>query len=95
MKSKVALVGAGYWGKNLARNFYEIGCHGLNHQVIFQQSRTEFKNDVRGAKELLEDISGSQVFGYMAPLTPSREKCSGHLKSKSNWASCMTRASFQ
>jgi len=23
---KIALIGAGYWGKNLARNFYELGC---------------------------------------------------------------------
>ena len=25
MKRTVGLIGAGYWGKNLARNFYEIG----------------------------------------------------------------------
>jgi len=25
MGLKVAFVGAGYWGKNLARNFYELG----------------------------------------------------------------------
>ena len=25
MGAKVAVVGHGYWGKNLARNFYELG----------------------------------------------------------------------
>ena len=26
MKNKVAVVGGGYWGKNLIRNFFELGC---------------------------------------------------------------------
>lgn len=26
MKPKIAVVGCGYWGKNLLRNFYELGC---------------------------------------------------------------------
>ncbi|MBW1863922.1 MAG: Gfo/Idh/MocA family oxidoreductase, partial [Deltaproteobacteria bacterium] len=25
MKSKIAVVGTGYWGKNLVRNFHELG----------------------------------------------------------------------
>ena len=53
--------------KEIHRRGHEIGCHGLNHKVIFQQSRSEFENDVRRAKELLEDITGSPVIGYRAP----------------------------
>ena len=26
MKKNIAVVGCGHWGKNLVRNFYEIGC---------------------------------------------------------------------
>ena len=28
MKPKVVVVGAGYWGKNLIRNFFELGALG-------------------------------------------------------------------
>jgi len=72
--------------KEIHRRGHEIGCHGLNHKVIFQQSRSEFENDVRRAKELLEDIG--------RPPTLSRKKRCGHLRSSSKWASCTTRASF-
>jgi polysaccharide deacetylase family protein (PEP-CTERM system associated) len=53
--------------KEIYRRGHEIGCHGLNHKVIFQQTRTEFENDVKRAKELLEGITGSPVLGYRAP----------------------------
>jgi len=29
MKPKIAVVGAGYWGKNLVRNFYELDHLGV------------------------------------------------------------------
>ena len=29
MKTKIAVIGAGYWGKNLVRNFYELGHLGV------------------------------------------------------------------
>ena len=46
---------------------HEVASHGYGHQRLCNQSRQEFKNDVRRSKQLLEDISGQPVIGYRAP----------------------------
>lgn len=53
--------------KDIANAGHEIGCHGYEHQLIYNQSKEIFREDVRKAKALLEDISGSPVIGYRAP----------------------------
>ncbi|MGH8510011.1 MAG: XrtA system polysaccharide deacetylase [Gammaproteobacteria bacterium] len=45
---------------------HEIASHGYAHRLIFEQSETEFFDDVRRTKALLEDISGGPVLGYRA-----------------------------
>ena len=52
---------------------HEIGCHGMAHQRIFHMTRSEFREEVRASKALLEQSSGQAVLGYRAPsfsLTP-------------------------
>ena len=44
-----------------------MACHGYAHQVIFNQTKEEFKEDVRKAKAILEDITGEEIIGYRAP----------------------------
>ena len=46
---------------------HEIACHGYHHKLIRSQSYAEFRDDVRRAKSLLEDITGREVDGYRAP----------------------------
>ena len=46
---------------------HEIACHGYSHQVIYNQDRQSFREDVEKAKKILEDIIGEQVIGYRAP----------------------------
>ncbi len=46
---------------------HEIACHGYAHRLIYQQSRDEFRQDIKRAKAILEDITGSEVVGYRAP----------------------------
>jgi polysaccharide deacetylase family protein (PEP-CTERM system associated) len=46
---------------------HEIASHGYGHQLVFQQTRDQFHNDVRNARLLLEDIAGTPVIGYRAP----------------------------
>ncbi len=46
---------------------HELASHGYDHQKVFDQTPTEFRDDVRLAKEILEDISGVEVVGYRAP----------------------------
>lgn len=46
---------------------HEIASHGYRHNLIFDQTKSEFREDISDAKKLLEDISGKQVIGYRAP----------------------------
>ncbi len=46
---------------------HEIACHGFSHQLIYKFPPEVFREDVRRAKAVLEDISGSPVIGYRAP----------------------------
>jgi polysaccharide deacetylase family protein (PEP-CTERM system associated) len=57
---------------------HEIACHGYSHKLIYTQSKEEFREDVRKAKAILEDITGSEVVGYRAP--------SYSITSQSQWA---------
>lgn len=52
---------------------YEIGSHTLNHQLVYQQSRAEFKEDVYSSVALLEDITGKKVKSFRAPGFSIRE----------------------
>jgi len=46
---------------------HEVACHGYAHRLIYNQSREEFRDDVKKAKAILEDIIGNGVIGYRAP----------------------------
>lgn len=46
---------------------YQIGCHTMNHQLVWQQSPQEFKADVELGIKTLEDISGCMVECFRAP----------------------------
>jgi len=64
--------------KRIQKEGYEIACHGYSHKLIYTQSREEFRQDVRKAKAILEDITGREVIGYRAP--------SFSITSKTLWA---------
>lgn len=53
--------------KEIHQQGHEIACHGYAHKLIYNQSKEEFRSDVKKAKEILEDIIGSEVIGYRAP----------------------------
>jgi polysaccharide deacetylase family protein (PEP-CTERM system associated) len=46
---------------------HELASHGYGHERASDQSESGFFDDVRRAKDLLEDISGVEVRGYRAP----------------------------
>ena len=48
-------------------NKYQIGCHTMNHQLVWQQTPQQFENDVESCLKLLEDISGKEVECFRAP----------------------------
>jgi polysaccharide deacetylase family protein (PEP-CTERM system associated) len=53
--------------KRIAAEGHEIASHGYTHQRVCNQSRQEFRKDIRRSKKLLEDITGQSVIGYRAP----------------------------
>ncbi len=53
--------------KALADQGHEIASHGYGHELITGQTPGMFRDDVRKAKGILEDICGKRVYGYRAP----------------------------
>ncbi len=52
---------------------YQLGCHTMNHQLVWQQTPKEFEDDVESCLKLLEDISGKKVECFRAPGFSIRE----------------------
>lgn len=52
--------------REIARQGHEIASHGLSHQLIYRQSKTEFRQETRCSKRMLEDIVQRPVIGYRA-----------------------------
>lgn len=53
--------------REIASSGHEIASHGYLHQRATLQTSAEFRQDIRSAKQLLEDLTGAQVTGYRAP----------------------------
>jgi polysaccharide deacetylase family protein (PEP-CTERM system associated) len=59
--------------RRIAAAGHEIASHGYAHRLVYDQTRAAFRDDVTRAKALLEDTSGTAVYGYRAPsysITP-------------------------
>jgi polysaccharide deacetylase family protein (PEP-CTERM system associated) len=59
--------------RRIAARGHEVASHGYAHRLIYDQTPTAFREDVRRAKALLEDACGRRVAGYRAPsysITP-------------------------
>lgn len=52
---------------------YQVGSHTMNHQLVWQQSREAFKEDVSSSIKLLEDITGQKIEAFRAPGFSIRE----------------------
>ena len=46
---------------------YEIACHSMNHQLVFDQSPAEFKKDLNECIDLLQQTTGKKILTYRAP----------------------------
>ena len=46
---------------------HEVASHGSDHRRVTTLTPEEFRESVRSSKELLEDVTGREVFGYRAP----------------------------
>lgn len=52
--------------RRIAAAGHEIASHGYFHQVIYDQSPAEFRDETTRSKHLLEDLIGAAVRGYRA-----------------------------
>lgn len=53
--------------RRIADSGHEVASHGFEHQRVYNMPRALFRDDIRRSKALLEDISGTAVYGYRAP----------------------------
>lgn len=53
--------------KDIHAQGHEIASHGYAHRRATEQSRNEFKADVKRSKDHLEDLLGCKIAGYRAP----------------------------
>lgn len=53
--------------REIAQAGHEIACHSYHHRLVYSQTPEEFRQDLRQAKQRLEDLTGTAVIGYRAP----------------------------
>ena len=53
--------------RTIHRAGHEIGCHSYWHQLIYRQEPDEFRDDLRQARDVIQEIIGEPVTTYRAP----------------------------
>jgi len=53
--------------RRIAELGHEVASHGFAHRLIYEQTPEAFREDVRRAKQVIEDAGGCTVAGYRAP----------------------------
>lgn len=53
--------------RRIAGEGHEVASHGYAHQLISSQTKAQFKEDVRKAKAILENLIAAPILGYRAP----------------------------
>lgn len=53
--------------RRIASLGHEVASHGQDHRRVTHQTPEEFRESVRRAKRVLEDVSGAEVLGFRAP----------------------------
>jgi polysaccharide deacetylase family protein (PEP-CTERM system associated) len=53
--------------RRIAEAGHEVASHGYDHELVTRQTPRDFREDVRKARALLQDLSGQEILGYRAP----------------------------
>lgn len=67
--------------KQLADAGHEIASHGYGHEMITAQTPDQFREDVRKAKSILENLTGGGYLGIGRPALQLPKRQSGRCKS--------------
>jgi polysaccharide deacetylase family protein (PEP-CTERM system associated) len=46
---------------------HEVASHGFGHRLVYEQTESEFREDVIRARQILRSQSGQEVIGFRAP----------------------------
>jgi polysaccharide deacetylase family protein (PEP-CTERM system associated) len=52
--------------RNIHDSGHEVASHGYNHRLIYDLTPVQFREDVRLARDILENVTGQAVKGYRA-----------------------------
>lgn len=52
--------------RDIHKEGHEIACHGYAHKLVYKMTPDEFRMDVRKAKSVIEDSTGTGVNGFRA-----------------------------
>ncbi|MDX2360025.1 MAG: polysaccharide deacetylase family protein [Crocinitomicaceae bacterium] len=53
--------------KEIVANGYDIGSHSMFHQLVYEQDKLKFREDLKRSIHTLEDLSGKKIQLYRAP----------------------------
>ena len=53
--------------KEIREAGHRIGCHSYGHGLIYEGSKDDFRDDLRRARNIIEDTTGVQVKSFRAP----------------------------
>lgn len=59
--------------RSVAQSGHEIACHGYAHEFVYRQSDTEFRDDIRRARDAVASAVGAEPRGYRAPYFSVRK----------------------
>jgi len=51
----------------IAADGHEVASHGYWHRLVYDQTREDFRSDIRRARDVIEQAAGVKVQGYRAP----------------------------
>jgi polysaccharide deacetylase family protein (PEP-CTERM system associated) len=53
--------------REIAARGHEVASHGMDHQMLTEQTPDTYRRDARDSKAILEDLAGAPVIGFRAP----------------------------
>jgi polysaccharide deacetylase family protein (PEP-CTERM system associated) len=62
--------------QHIVKRGHEVASHGFSHRRVYDLTAAEFRQDIRLAKQTLEEAGGIQIKGYRAPsfsITPGHD----------------------
>lgn len=71
--------------RDIAERGHEVASHTHMHQLVYEQDRQRFTQDVDRSIKTLEDCTGQKIRAFRAPGFSIMEKINGPLRFCTNW----------